>query len=1196
MRFLSFLMVVGTVIVSMAGTSLSEEALERKPAILFVTPNVSSDTSHAYVDWNWLNELHEAGFEVDVRDEDGMEAMTWERVRHFNVLFLYSSPDALLRQWQGRPSDAEKVRVFQEILRRFTAAGGGLFLMPTEHNIRKQALADATAMMDVRLPAECIVEENPNNLAFLSHAAMPTPLAWTDVVEKSPVSAGVRGIWYPFAERYSASQMNPLEVSADWQVVVRTSPTARTLPVHGLREEGLTGYDIRELENLYYREEGERQPALFAIRDWNGGRVAICPMWRMFSVASGTQWIFNREVLERGFGNRPSDFNRLLHNTFRWLAEPSLRAGAEIGGYVTTRALVPKNEREGAFERFRKQFAPGKYDNQPPAGAKMYKGLIGARTAFTAGGSGSLAEYARAARGAGLDYVVFLEELNDLTPASWQLFSEECQAHSDAALLLIPGMSGRNNLGNFMFLYGQGLPFPMESGLIRNEEGRRLFYIQAQNAKGQFTPNHTPLFSWLLDVAKRYQIGYGDFASSPRGMTMEQLRLCGSAAVEFYRNGELVESLLDEYLATAQGTLAPSPLAVNRVNSPGELQREVAAGRGIVHAQAGSLETLMAQALRYTSQYDGVNVFPSTGPIIDWWPATARAFSFGSEEYVVESNLMQAPLRVSAAAGLAEVSLYNGRELFRRFLPGGVKEFAVDLVLDRVLQRNVVAVVTDLQGGRAVSFPRRSWKEGSPAPIFCSDHINDMTRVALARGPIAATFLRPPPVPEGISGFTWDGGPKGTRPFFEFSSTFPVLKSNLGKESAINMLQTPLLVACDELSARTASERLGETYGDGGISVFNPWRTFGPQGGGEAQLFTCYLEYHEWGQPMAMVNASGWGFGGERTGLLPARWRAEIRYRQAQTVEELQLALMHASMKNAPAPAFVVMGEDLATSIDLTSLKGVRRVRLATGSWMGLYSSRLMNAHLLFNRGADLLVELREGDARRNAGPGMVFLADNAGAAVEGGQRDFYDVGFLNFPVDADPRGPAELGRYADYLANLPGLELAVGSREVAPGALRIAAVNGVADLKLSRDSAPPMMTVPLEVSGLNPRWSAGLLQRQGYVKGYYGDGSNRWRPLALAPDGDALAPLFVTLAPVTDVAAGHPVIADENGKQLFIQVTCTGSNPARWHVSVNNPTDAPVKTILRQALAAPGLAFAEQSVELAAGEYRVIHEDEEGR
>ena len=60
-------------------------------------------------------------------------------------------------------------------------------------------------------------------------------------------------------------------------------------------------------------------------------------------------------------------------------------------------------------------------------------------------------------------------------------------------------------------------------------------------------------------------------------------------------------------------------------------------------------------------------------------------------------------------------------------------------------------------------------------------------------------------------------------------------------------------------------------------------------------------------------------------------------------------------------------------------------------------------------------------------------------------------------------------------------------------------------------------------------------------------------------------------------------------GKELFIQVTNIGGTPDRWHVSVNNPTDAAITTVLISAMALPGLAVDPLSITLAPGEYRVL-------
>ena len=103
------------------------------------------------------------------------------------------------------------------------------------------------------------------------------------------------------------------------------------------------------------------------------------------------------------------------------------------------------------------------------------------------------------------------------------------------------------------------------------------------------------------------------------------------------------------------------------------------------------------------------------------------------------------------------------------------------------------------------------------------------------------------------------------------------------------------------------------------------------------------------------------------------------------------------------------------------------------------------------------------------------------------------------------------------------------------------------------------------------------------------GPGINRYRPVGLDFDGTAYVPVYVDWADRTHMVVGHPIAADESGREVFIQVTHISDNPDQWHIAVNNPTDRRIKTRLRQAMDLPGLQFAEESVELQPGEHRVL-------
>src|SRR5262249_7809237 len=138
-------------------------------------------------------------------------------------------------------------------------------------------------------------------------------------------------------------------------------------------------------------------------------------------------------------------------------------------------------------------------------------------------------------------------------------------------------------------------------------------------------------------------------------------------------------------------------------------------------------------------------------------------------------------------------------------------------------------------------------------------------------------------------------------------------------------------------------------------------------------------------------------------------------------------------------------------------------------------------------------------------------------------------------------------------------------------------------------------LTLPVIVDDLNPRWSAGLWQQDGYVKGDYGSGVNRYRSVGLDSEGRAYVPLYPDLADHTEVEIGHPVTADARGKNLFIQTTAvsggTNANPQyQWVVEVNNPSDQPITTVLQRSMDLPSFGFTSQEVTLAPGEDRILY------
>jgi len=66
----------------------------------------------------------------------------------------------------------------------------------------------------------------------------------------------------------------------------------------------------------------------------------------------------------------------------------------------------------------------------------------------------------------------------------------------------------------------------------------------------------------------------------------------------------------------------------------------------------------------------------------------------------------------------------------------------------------------------------------------------------------------------------------------------------------------------------------------------------------------------------------------------------------------------------------------------------------------------------------------------------------------------------------------------------------------------------------------------------------------------------------------------------------GAPVLCDNPA--LIIEFTKLSDKP-EYRVAVNNPTDQPIRTVLRQGIALPGFKFPDTPVEVPAGAYLVV-------
>ena len=596
-----------------------------RPSVLFCAPHGLFASERTWVGLTYLRSLHNSsqpggGFEVDWTES--LADITRARIWRYNAIVLWISPGsgAVVPNPFPGPFRASFVGVILD----YVAAGGGLLLFPTETNQYAQQLFDLTSRLGARLPVETLDESNVSNVAVMDHMQAEgdsVKVFWTDAVNHTalPLAAGVNQVWYPSMPMYNAAHGGPIDVDGNWSVVLSGSATTRTTPVN------LSASTVRlplpPANQIFQRKTPVYSPPLFAVRELINGRVALLNQWRQYTTGSGSDWLFDSQVLSTGAKGRPSDMGRLLRNTFQWLTEPTVRRyspsrlpqdhathskacpwGDCPGGYrMPLGHLDNPNNKTTVLKDFAElhlSYDAATLGNDPAdSSLTLRRGVVGVRSSFTTGVD-TVAAIAQAARTSKLDFVIILEEYNApnstrLTNATLMDLAAACVTHSSGELALFPGYTIRDNIGSKVFVWGpsSAVPHMFPTPDVLTPDGSRLLVQPTDPANHSRFNGHANLgaFSWLEANSQShgYQVGYYHLGETrPAGSRpMQDLNAYSMAAIRYYQGGELIEDLLADYKLTSQSTIPPVPVVLSEITSAAELTAAVTSGQALTYVR-----------------------------------------------------------------------------------------------------------------------------------------------------------------------------------------------------------------------------------------------------------------------------------------------------------------------------------------------------------------------------------------------------------------------------------------------------------------------------------------------------------------------------------------------------------------------------------------------------------------------------------
>ena len=934
-----------------------------------------------------------------------------------------------------------------------------------------------------------------------------------------PAADGVSGVLtYMAPSTTGCEPPMSFDLSPAWKPVVRG---ARSL--HSVRE---LRHDVC-LQPWLIRE-GQSEPALLALRELRQGRAAVLAIRYYWLFTPPSNCPTAEAMLTAGAGGRPSAWLRVCANTFRWLAEPSMRSG--LGGCRTPPAIV--NPPQTAWE------IPATIDwskSKFPSDRRQYPGLIGARTRLSSG-RGSVADYARAARQCGLSFIVFLEDSLVMDQARWDRLAAECKAESSKEFAAVPGLTYEDAQGNHLYALADEVQLPKPTMLLPD---RRLATTQPMRSRAYF--------DYVNEYLQQHAIT-GFWNHRANWLNVADYKLYNSFPIYSAIDGKPVDDALDDYLYWMDVGGCNAVLAFEIMTGPEQVARRAKDGWRVVSFR--SPETLQGKWYQGAWSFSGMNSqYITRGPQILVWDAPNCLVGPNGLWWRPDLWEYRLRLRVASDAGLKSVTIYDGnRGVLRRWLPSGQKTFQEELVLTHCRQMAPTLVVEDADGRRAVSmafYSRNLVKE----EFICSDRCNFLGNSRLrsrdgqqtwtpagfqanmgvtpSKGRLNVTISPAVSLTRNSPTLPIDGAPAGLptctlslEPQIpgEYPHVFAYPQAYLiGPEIGIGQADYRLAYDPEEVGALQSP--LGHPYvqpQDGSGNSWGSWHKLVP---------TCktagYLRTY----------ACNW---------VPGEFRIGWQETDLTVKEAIELKTpLRVGYASQPGWRFYRGGQPITEpGKDFPSMPLPRGTFGLLEHSGGAVMVIPLDGDLEFrvSRRGDFDLHLASDKSRWLPGERIryrIALAGAEGGTTAARMLEFAEKFGIARPGSAGYAAQITRGRQIDnYLC------------------WRLAAEGGAVEAAVPKTDMPSL--VPALIEGLNDNWSVQLLDKRRPWP------NHRSLPIR---DGVAYAELDFTEGP-SELFLGHPVTADDPRLKLL----ASWQEPGTWYVEAHNPTDHAVKTVVRSA------------------------------
>ncbi|MHB9022572.1 MAG: hypothetical protein ACYC7E_00125 [Armatimonadota bacterium] len=511
---------------------------------------------------------------------------------------------------------------------------------------------------------------------------------FTQNIQPHPVTEGVKRLYLPEFGPGPYPGLVAIRYSPEWKVVVAGEHEAKSC-----QSDTDNNFD-RNAAGTY-----TSSPPVVAVRELGKGRIVSFPISPIHTGMNYTNPLWKNTF--ESDGDKGSGFlsngMKLLTNCYKWIAQPALDL-PEYGTYVSKPYAPAKYPQKVDWDQLKFNTPDGGVanyaypDGQTPDFAQAgnsIRGIVGARSNY-AGGKGTVAEYVKAAKAAGLSFIVFNDPLELLTAEKLERLKKDCAAASDANFYACPGIEFTDGPGNRWAFWGEKVIFPTATF----NDGKRDFPL--------WDGKHVLEYGYYIAACAYCPSALLDYRQlAENKVHRENLWWFYDYLPFVYEKDKLIADNYNEFLFGLRDLRWAMVASYTRISDPADVTtamrtcytgfKDLQSAREGLNTRCGGYSPSRRQ---YTSQ----------GPIVAAWEAINPQLEH-NWKYTRGAQRVRLKFVVRSDIGIADVKVHDADTgIIRRFAGNGAKELAREMEIVNDRQHYVTLEVTDTAGKRAVSW------------------------------------------------------------------------------------------------------------------------------------------------------------------------------------------------------------------------------------------------------------------------------------------------------------------------------------------------------------------------------------------------------------------------------------------------------------------------------------------------------------